>query len=114
MIVFALEDQTLLLEDDYHRVAAAQLAGRTTVPSASRHESRGTQQLPPLRTSTTLSDAWHRPERPTMSASARSGSDRRANPSGSASPSGDPAVAHVDASRNGAASTVECREAGLP
>jgi ParB-like chromosome segregation protein Spo0J len=29
--VFALEDQTLLLVDGYHRVAAAQQAGRTTV-----------------------------------------------------------------------------------
>jgi hypothetical protein len=29
--VFALEDHTLLLADGYHRVAAAQLAGRSTV-----------------------------------------------------------------------------------
>jgi hypothetical protein len=29
--VFALEDQTLLLVDGYHRLAAAQQAGRTTV-----------------------------------------------------------------------------------
>jgi len=29
--VFALEDQTLLLVDGYHRVVAAQQAGRTTV-----------------------------------------------------------------------------------
>jgi ParB-like chromosome segregation protein Spo0J len=31
VIVFALEDQTLLLVDGYHRVVAAQQAGRTTV-----------------------------------------------------------------------------------
>ena len=29
--VFAIEDQTLLLVDGYHRLAAAQQAGRTTV-----------------------------------------------------------------------------------
>ena len=29
--VFALEDQTLLLVDGYHRIAAAQQAGRTTI-----------------------------------------------------------------------------------
>jgi ParB-like chromosome segregation protein Spo0J len=31
VVVFELGDQTLLLADGYHRVAAAQLAGRTTV-----------------------------------------------------------------------------------
>lgn len=38
--VFRLEDQTLLLVDGYHRVAAAQLAGRTTVSAEIRQGTR--------------------------------------------------------------------------
>ena len=38
--VFRLEDQALLLADGYHRVAAAQAAGRTTVSADIRQGTR--------------------------------------------------------------------------
>jgi ParB-like chromosome segregation protein Spo0J len=38
--VFRLEDQTLLLVDGYHRVAAAQKAGRTTIDADIREGTR--------------------------------------------------------------------------
>jgi hypothetical protein len=45
VIVFALEDQTLLLVDGSHGVAAAQQAGRTTQPvERSRSDSSGAPQ----------------------------------------------------------------------